>query len=38
MRALKILFIMLRAKRKFFMRGELSRTTKSLQIELRLAN
>ena len=38
MRALKNFFILLRALRELFMRGELSRTTKSLQIELRLAN
>ena len=38
MRALKSLFIMLRASRELFMCGELSRTTKSFQIELRLAN
>ena len=38
MRALKIVFILLKAKRELYMRGELSRTTKSFQIEFRLDN
>ena len=35
---LKILFIMLKASHKIFMRGDLSGTTKSLHIKMRLAN
>ena len=38
MRALKSVFTMLRAQLETFMRGELSRTTKSFQIESRLEN
>ena len=37
MRALNILFILLKAQRKIFMYGEFSRTTKVFQIESRLA-
>ena len=36
MRFLKSLFIMLRAQHELFIRGELSRTTKLIQNELRL--
>ena len=38
MRALKNLFTLRIAKRELFMRSEFSRTTKSFQIKLRLAN
>ena len=38
MRALKSLFIMLRAYPELIKRGKLSRTIKSFQIELSLAN
>ena len=37
MRALNILFILLKTKRKISMHGEISRRTKVFQIELRLA-
>ena len=37
MLALKILLIMLEMQGELFMRGEISRTTNLLQIELRLA-
>ena len=37
MRAFKNLFILQRAKSELFMRGDLSRTAKYFQIELRLA-
>ena len=38
MRALEKSFLTVRAYREKFMRGELSRITKSFKIELRLAN